>query len=595
MEKAPQNQEINNDQTIDNEEAPKSFEEHMQELAKEQATSQEIELSRSQEQKYGAKILSTINFEVRHKEIVDSSFNKARAQGEKLSGKNSERRNSAYINRLEAIVQQYGPEGEQKLWEASAHKLIDSNRGENYIPDNIVARQTESIKPWVNFLSNNEEYPMWFKVFTWDSMSKMGRFDKELGRYRKRQKGEMTPYPNLNEEAVNNIYEAVLENPNAGIDFGQMYAENILNQKNIVKTPERPEDVHGKWMQYGIGDEAKIAEASIGTPWCIKDPDTARSYLETGFPASEKQTNRASKAQFLLFHLSDQQTGQLSDTACASIRLDPDGKVAEISGLDGGQTLEPALVSEVEQKVLSLSGGEKYKEAFNDYKSIIAIKEKTKQGQNLSKEELSFLYGLDKPIKHLNGQEDSKIGELRSQHSIDELLKSGLSVNKILSKVDDQYIINNIESLLGNGVGINKIVSRLDSASIAGNLDILVANKAKINPDKIIKKLLHRGDVLAVTRNLDSLEKHGANIDIKKIESKLQENEVCDSFDVLIKHGANVDLNQLAKKYAEHIVSDKLEAYLQVGGDPNILLSNLSKRGLERHRKTLHRYGLLSI
>lgn len=44
----------------------------------------------------GAKILTQSNFEGRQKEIVDSSFNKARQQGEKLPGKNNERRNYAY-------------------------------------------------------------------------------------------------------------------------------------------------------------------------------------------------------------------------------------------------------------------------------------------------------------------------------------------------------------------------------------------------------------------------------------------------------------------------------------------------------------------
>ena len=40
----------------------------------------------------GAKILAQNNFRARHQEITDSSFEKARKQGEKLVGKNDERR-----------------------------------------------------------------------------------------------------------------------------------------------------------------------------------------------------------------------------------------------------------------------------------------------------------------------------------------------------------------------------------------------------------------------------------------------------------------------------------------------------------------------
>ena len=41
----------------------------------------------------GSKVLSLVNFESKHKDIVESSFNKARNNHEKLPGKNNERRN----------------------------------------------------------------------------------------------------------------------------------------------------------------------------------------------------------------------------------------------------------------------------------------------------------------------------------------------------------------------------------------------------------------------------------------------------------------------------------------------------------------------
>ena len=72
----------------------------------------------------GSKVLTLVNFESKHKDIVESSFNKARQNKEKLPGKNNERRNFAYLSRLGRIVKKYGNKAEQKIWEASAENLV---------------------------------------------------------------------------------------------------------------------------------------------------------------------------------------------------------------------------------------------------------------------------------------------------------------------------------------------------------------------------------------------------------------------------------------------------------------------------------------
>lgn len=70
----------------------------------------------------GSKVLSLVNFESKHKDIVESSFNKARNNKEKLPGKNNERRNFAYLSRLDRMIEKHGDAIEQKLWAASAKK-----------------------------------------------------------------------------------------------------------------------------------------------------------------------------------------------------------------------------------------------------------------------------------------------------------------------------------------------------------------------------------------------------------------------------------------------------------------------------------------
>ena len=66
----------------------------------------------------GSRVLALVNFESKHKDIVESSFNKARQNKEKLPGKNNERRNFAYLSRLDRMIEKHGDTLERKLWEA---------------------------------------------------------------------------------------------------------------------------------------------------------------------------------------------------------------------------------------------------------------------------------------------------------------------------------------------------------------------------------------------------------------------------------------------------------------------------------------------
>mgnify|MGYP000930454475 CR=1 FL=1 len=83
----------------------------------------------------GTKVLTLVGFESRNKDIVDSSFEKARKKKEKLPGKNNERRNFAYLSRLNTMIEEHGDHLEQRLWAASVDNLII--KPENIEPSDI--------------------------------------------------------------------------------------------------------------------------------------------------------------------------------------------------------------------------------------------------------------------------------------------------------------------------------------------------------------------------------------------------------------------------------------------------------------------------
>ena len=345
----------------------------------------------------GSKVLSLVNFESKHKDIVESSFNKARNKKEKLPGKNNERRNFAYLSRLDRMIEKHGDKVEQKLWAASAENLVmdyedipeaywkqqeqilrDNGQGrelsrdeKEYLTEDIINKQRESINTWANYLGDkNCPYPLWFKVYAFDGISKMSNtLNLDDADYNRRDNTTALSFPKLNAEILAKVYRQI--NDFYGVDkenwlaqhsddeklvslvksanFPKLYAKELVDTKVILKTPERTEDIHGDWFEYKLGDEEEIASLAEGTRWCVVDPNVAHNYLVYGYYSNSREDDddqiEKTEAKFIIFRLEDPNSpGVFASNGSASIRLDPDGIVDEISGLNDGQAVEDALV-----------------------------------------------------------------------------------------------------------------------------------------------------------------------------------------------------------------------------------------------------------
>ena len=519
-------------------------------------------LSRLQNE-IGSKVLSLVNFESKHKDIVESSFNKARNKKEKLPGKNNERRNFAYLSRLDRIVEKYGDKVEQKLWEASAENVVmdyedipeaywkqqeqilrDNGQGrelsryeKEILAEDLIDKQRQSITSWANYLGDkNCPYPTWFKVYAFDGVSKMGLINKETKEFEKRDKTTVASFPTLNPEVLAKVYRNINEfyavnkedwlaqHPDdeklvslvKSGNFSKLYAKELFDTKTIIKTPENPEDVEGDWFTYQLGDEDELAKAAEGTGWCIADPNIAHSYLEYGNYGhsrnKEADEESNSKAKFIVFKLKAPNSPDgYSTNGVASIRLDPDGKVAEISGLDEGQALDGSLVQTVKEKVLSLPGSKEFLQKFEDKQTLIRLDHKLQKDEDLTKEELSFLYQLDRPIATLDtyNRVDPRIPELKEKYGIEYALEKGIDVDKLASSLGPVGVANNLDALLDHGanIDVNELVSNLRPVGIVYNLGTLLKYGADVN---LITRNLNEK---AIKNNIDLLRKYGANLD----------------------------------------------------------------------------------
>ena len=636
----------------------------------------------------GSKVLTLVNFESKHKDIVESSFNKARNNKEKLPGKNNERRNFAYLSRLDRMIEKHGDAIEQKLWAASAENLVmdyedipeaywkqqeqilrdngqgrELSRGEKEIlAEDLIDKQRQSITSWTNYLSDkNCPYPLWFKVYAFDGISKMSNaLNLDEADYNRRDNTTALSFPKLNAEILAKVYRQI--NDFYGVDkenwlskhsddeklvslvksanFPKLYAKELVDTKVILKTPERTEDVHGDWFEYKLGDEEEIASLAEGTKWCVVDPNVAHNYLAYGEYGHSKSTGTDeesnSKAKFIIFRLEDPNSpGIFASNGSASIRLDPDGKVAEVSGLNEGQAVEDALVPIVKEKALSLPGGEEYLQKFEDKQALIRLDKKMEKGEDLTKEELSFLYELDRPIATLDtyNDEDPRIPELRRKYNIEYALEKGLDINQLVSSLESRDIARNLNSLLKNGADIDNIVNNMDSDDISYRLDTLYERGADINnivsnmsSDDIIKRLdyfLEHGininniinslDSHDIVRSLDSILRH--DVDINNVVNNMKPINTTTDLDILLNYGADInglvsnlgpirifyklgfllkrgaDINNIINNMDQNQVASKLDFLLGHGADINLVVKKLNKKDIKNNIDLLREYG----
>ena len=588
----------------------------------------------------GSKVLALVNFESKHKDIVESSFNKARQNKEKLPGKNSERRNFAYLSRLDRMIEKHGDKVEQKLWAASAENLVMdyedipdaywkqqeqilrdngqgrelSRREKEILAKDLIDKQRQSITSWANYLGDkNCPYPLWFKVYAFDGISKMSNtLNLDDADYNRRDNTTALSFPKLNAEILAKVYRNI--NEFYGVDkenwlaqhsddeklvslvksanFPKLYAKELVDTKVILKTPERTEDVHGDWFEYKLGDEEEIASLAEGTRWCVADPNVAHSYLTYGEYRPSRNTGAdeesSSKAKFIIFRLEDPNApGVFASNGSASIRLDPDGKVAEVSGLNNGQAVEDSLIPIVKEKTLSLPGGEKYLQKFDDKQALIRLDKKMEKGEDLTKEELSFLYELDRPIATLDtyNREDPRIPELKEKYGIEYALEKGVDANKMVASLKTRDAIKNLDTLLEHGANINNVVSNMRPDNVAYNLDTLLKHGADINVDELVLNL----DSRSITRNLDKLLRNGADIDVNELVSSLDPKYIAYNLGTLLRNGA--DINNVVREMDSDDVIKNLDTLLKHGTDINNVVSGMDRHGIADNLDTLLEYG----
>jgi len=306
----------------------------------------------------------------------------------------------------------------------------------------VVSNQQKSMDKWVDYLSlDDAQYPDWAKYWAFRSMLEMGKLrkeedanGKERARFAKRTKDTVASFPPLNPRAlalaIGTLRDRLAEKAkpkkdrepieNKSVKLNKEEFQNLASTENFAKiyaqfliempeySTEGLQETRGKWVKYSQGSAPdELVKSLDGYPleWCTAEYDTAQTQLNGG--------------DFYVYY-SINEDGEPVIPRLA-IRMEG-GRIAEPPrGIAPDQNMDPYIIPVLEEKLKDFGQeGEAFKKRSEDMKKLTEIENKTKKGEELTKDDLAFLYEINSPIEGFGYRRDPRIEELRSQRNKDE-------------------------------------------------------------------------------------------------------------------------------------------------------------------------------
>lgn len=314
--------------------------------------------------------------------------------------------------------------------------------------ETIYKDQKKSLDVWFDYmLGQDATYPAWFKYYALKSVTGLGNYDKEKKQFRKRTKDTTGIFPDLNREALAFVYDVVVQKHLKGLKQGEPDFQRIVDSANFGMiysyaidkvTPaskENKEKTEGEWVKFDQGSDPTSLYESLqgyGTGWCTAGEETARSQLQGG--------------DFYVYYTNDEKGRNVIPRI--AIRMERN-QVAEVRGINDYQNLEDSMQDIAREKYESLPGGGKFEKRSRDMKMITLLDKKTQDGQELTVDELKFIYEFDKPIDGFGYRKDPRIEEILSRldlikfYSVLEQTNEGFKLVDLMGERFGDYLIEN--------------------------------------------------------------------------------------------------------------------------------------------------------
>jgi hypothetical protein len=312
-------------------------------------------------------------------------------------------------------------------------KLTPQNR--DYLAEVVVADQKSSLKSWIDVMFLSPEfnhYPMWSKVWAFQGMTKLGKYDFESGVFATRGKGQTAPFPTVDKAALQITLDAMIAKVNNqqlnqvtdpttlslldGANFGKIFGRSVFVE---INRKLETLSIDGKWIKYDRGSDSKALVDSLAcknTGWCTAQAATAKKQLSDG--------------DFYVYY-SMNEHGQATEPRIA-IRMDGD-RIGEVRGIAKDQNLDDKIVKTdiLDNKLKEFGAeGELYKKRSAHMKMLGLVEQKHLKELPLTTEEIKFLYEIDEVIVGFGHKKDPRIEALRSTRNMKQDLATALGLRE---------------------------------------------------------------------------------------------------------------------------------------------------------------------
>lgn len=278
----------------------------------------------------------------------------------------------------------------------------------------IIEDQKKSIDRWIDYLTSEDAkfYPWWAKYWAFQGMLKVGAYDNSNNIYGTRDNKTVVPFIELNQEALAKAIDLVMkevskeeiedENLKQLIkqgNFQKLYTL-FLNDKKEVLYDEK--DIDGIWKKYNQGNNYQELHKSLqgyNTGWCTAGEETCRRQIRNG--------------DFYVYYTKDENNEY--KVPRLAIRMDGKDRIGEIRGVSDNQNVEAHLEDVLDKKLEEFPDKDKYKQRVNDSKMLTYIYTKHKHNKELTKEDLKFLYEVDRKIEGFGYEEDPRLEEIKEK------------------------------------------------------------------------------------------------------------------------------------------------------------------------------------
>ena len=376
-----------------------------------------------------------------------------------------------YVIKEENIPESYYKLQQQIYLERGYGHVNITAEEKHKMAQSLIENQKKSLDIWIDYLSSSDAlYPMWAKYWAFRGMLTLGVYNKKTLEFNKRTKETTAVFAELNREVLALTIDNMMKYLNReetdeslkqlltnGI-FSKLYAYTF-NQMKFSKK-EAANTNKGVWVKYNQGSDHMPLVNSLkgyGTGWCTVGEETAKSQLAKG-------------DFYVYYSYNENNEPKIPRIA---IRMEG-GFIGEVRGVAKNQNIEPEMEEIVDEKLNEFPDKENYNKKVSDMRMLTEIYNIHKE-RELTKEELRFLYEIDKKIDGFGYGKDPRIEEIINGRNIKNDLVYVLDCkeNEIGTKESDIYR-NNIVYYHGD-LDLRSVTSLKRSTlpkHIRGNLDL---------------------------------------------------------------------------------------------------------------------------